>query len=225
MALNNSPNYPPIGDGPYLIDRQWCMGDSLPFINTNFDIFDNRILTLSSTFVKQISAGDNITVTPTLTSNIIRISNTIPPAILQVQYALNPNAPTTSSSAGAPNSKPTTTNGIEILTKNITPRLNNSFIKIYVNAHVSNTSGGAIIALFKDSDSNALATSTIATNPTIANNITLTCIDTVTSLTEVSYKVRLYTNGSGNVALNRENFSNSRGSTFKSYLTLEEFRS
>lgn len=54
MALNTDPTYPPAGfpnTGPYLIDKEWCMGDSLNVINANFDIYDQRTLSLSSQLI------------------------------------------------------------------------------------------------------------------------------------------------------------------------------
>jgi hypothetical protein len=225
MALNPSPNFPPIGVGPYLIDRQWCMGDSLSYINENFRIFDDRTLTLSSTFVKQISAGQNITVTSTLTSNVIAISNTIVPAIVQVQYHVQAGSPNTTDASAPAIIAPTSASGALILEKAITPKFNNSFIRVDVSAHVSNQTpaGGAVIALFKDSGTNAIATSVLTTAD--ANNIRLQYIETVSSMTPITYRVRMYTNGSGNLFLNRDYpTTNTRGDTFKSYLTLEEFR-
>ena len=116
MPLNPSPNYPPIGPGPFKIDRQWCMGDSLPYINDNFKTFDDRTLELSSTFIKTLSAGSNITITPTLTGNIVAISNTIVPAIYQAKYVRNTSSPQTTDTIGNSNTRPTNSTGIQILT-------------------------------------------------------------------------------------------------------------
>jgi hypothetical protein len=58
MALNTDPTFPPSGPPPYRIDEEWCIGDSLPYINQNFSIFDNRTLQLSST-VNALSAATN----------------------------------------------------------------------------------------------------------------------------------------------------------------------
>lgn len=46
MALNTSTSFPPIGPGPYRIDREWCIGDSLNYININSTIFDSRTIDL-----------------------------------------------------------------------------------------------------------------------------------------------------------------------------------
>lgn len=48
MALNTDPNFPPGGSAPYQIDREWCLGDSLTYINLNSANFDSRIETLST---------------------------------------------------------------------------------------------------------------------------------------------------------------------------------
>jgi hypothetical protein len=48
MALNNSAVFPPIGNAPYRINREWCIGDSLGYINANSENFDNRIITLET---------------------------------------------------------------------------------------------------------------------------------------------------------------------------------
>jgi len=59
MALNNDPNFPPSGNPPYAIDREWCLGDSLVFMNRNFANFDSRIITLSSTTANQFITQTN----------------------------------------------------------------------------------------------------------------------------------------------------------------------
>jgi hypothetical protein len=46
MALNNDSNFPPVGPAPYRINREWCVGDSLGYINTNAENFDNRLISL-----------------------------------------------------------------------------------------------------------------------------------------------------------------------------------
>ena len=43
MALNIDPTFPPSGSAPYQIDREWCLGDSLTYINLNSQNFDTRI--------------------------------------------------------------------------------------------------------------------------------------------------------------------------------------
>jgi hypothetical protein len=53
MPLNTDPNFPPFGNPPYAIDREWCLGDSLFYLNRNFEFFDTKILTLSTTFPVQ----------------------------------------------------------------------------------------------------------------------------------------------------------------------------
>jgi hypothetical protein len=223
MALNPSPNYPPIGDGPYKIDRQWCMGDSLPFINENFKIFDDRILALSSTFVKQISGGNNITVTPTLTSNIIAISNTTSPAIVQVQYVVNTSGQTTIAQLPATGSVPPGA-GTAILTKSITPILNNGVIRINASAIISNQTpaNGAAIVLWKISTPTDIPLATTAVTTTESQNLSITYYDTITTTT--TYRIDMYTYNGGQVALNRDSWTKSRGGTFRSYLTLEEIR-
>lgn len=225
MALNPSPNYPPIGVGPYKIDRQWCMGDSLPFINENFRIFDERTLTLSSTFIKTISAGPNITVTPTLTSNIIAISNTVAPSLYQVKYSRNTGTATTTDAIGNSNSRPVNSSGVQILTQQITPIVVNNVIRVNVVATAANTfnQGGVVIALFKDSGTQALAsTATIGNGQ---NNITLTYYDPVISLTPVNYYVRMYAHtAGGTVRLNRAGDLGiyTYGGSLVTYITLEE---
>jgi hypothetical protein len=221
MALNPSPNYPPTGEGPYKIDRQWCMGDSLPFINENFKIFDDRTLALSSTFVKQISAGKNITVTPTLTSNIIAISNTIEPKIIQVQY--NQNTGTPFSTVTLPSDKNVSpTGGIQILSKAITPILaSNNIIRVSAYVTISNQvpAGGAGIVLFKGST--AIATAVLLTTQHV-QNLSLLYYDTTPSA--ATYNVEMFTYSGGTAILNRDTYSFSRGGTLRTYLTLEEIR-
>jgi hypothetical protein len=58
MALfgdNTTPFPPPIGNAPYFVSREWCMGDSLSIFNTNFQNFDTRIENLDTTLL-QLSA-------------------------------------------------------------------------------------------------------------------------------------------------------------------------
>jgi hypothetical protein len=56
MPLNTDPNFPPSGNAPYAINREWCMGDSLGYMNANFDNFDTRINTVSTNFVSLSSS-------------------------------------------------------------------------------------------------------------------------------------------------------------------------
>lgn len=227
MPLNPSPNYPPIGQGPYKIDRQWCMGDSLPYINENFRIFTDRTETLSATYIKTLSAGPNITITPTATGNIVAISNTVVPAVYQVKYVRNTGTAQTTDAVGNSNSRPTNATGVQILTQQITPIQIGSVIRINVLATVANTflQGGAVVALFKDSGTQAIAaTTTIGTG---INNISLTYYDPVIALTPVNYYVRLYAHtAGGTVKLNRAgdlgNYS--YGGALVTYLTVEEIR-
>lgn len=64
MPLNTDPNFPPSGNAPYAINREWCMGDSLGYMNANFDNFDTRINTVS-TYATNLSGflSDNQTAT------------------------------------------------------------------------------------------------------------------------------------------------------------------
>jgi hypothetical protein len=48
MALNNDTNFPPSGPAPYRINREWCVGDSLGYINTNAENFDTRLNNLEN---------------------------------------------------------------------------------------------------------------------------------------------------------------------------------
>jgi hypothetical protein len=56
MALNTDPNFPPSGNPPYAINREWCLGDSLFFLNRNFENFDSRIDSLSSNTNSRITS-------------------------------------------------------------------------------------------------------------------------------------------------------------------------
>lgn len=50
MAVNTDQNFPPQGPAPYRIDRSWCLGDSLAYLNANTNNFDSRIDNLSAVF-------------------------------------------------------------------------------------------------------------------------------------------------------------------------------
>lgn len=58
---------------PLAIDREWCLGDSLFFLNRNIDVIDNRIVTLN-TAVTTISSAAQAQTTQinSLTSEIIQ---------------------------------------------------------------------------------------------------------------------------------------------------------
>jgi len=64
MPLNTDPVFPPSGNPPYRINREWCIGDSLAYMNANFENFDNRILSLSSQSVQNLNTFRN-QITPT----------------------------------------------------------------------------------------------------------------------------------------------------------------
>jgi hypothetical protein len=72
MPLNTDPNFPPFGNPPYAIDREWCLGDSLFYLNRNFDFFDTKILTLSSAFpVQANNIASNAVTTPKLAAGAV----------------------------------------------------------------------------------------------------------------------------------------------------------
>jgi len=48
MALNTDINMPPVGPPLYRIYQEWCMGDSLQYININFDYIDQTLINLST---------------------------------------------------------------------------------------------------------------------------------------------------------------------------------
>ena len=48
MALNTDINMPPVGPPLYRIYQEWCMGDSLQYININFDYIDQTLIDLST---------------------------------------------------------------------------------------------------------------------------------------------------------------------------------
>jgi hypothetical protein len=73
MALINDPNISTAATGigtttapPYAINREWCLGDSLFFINTNFSNIDNRISSAVFTTGNQTING-----TKTFSSQIV----------------------------------------------------------------------------------------------------------------------------------------------------------
>jgi hypothetical protein len=55
MAVNTDQNFPPGGSAPYRIDRSWCLGDSLAYINANTSNFDSRIDNLSGIFTTRFN--------------------------------------------------------------------------------------------------------------------------------------------------------------------------
>jgi hypothetical protein len=76
MALINDPNVSTAATGitittapPYEINREWCLGDSLFFINKNFDNIDTRVRNLSTTTT---TTNNNIT---SLSSSVVFTNN------------------------------------------------------------------------------------------------------------------------------------------------------
>jgi len=55
MAVNITTTFPPGGVAPYRIDRSWCLGDSLAYINANTFNFDSRIDNLSGIFTTRFN--------------------------------------------------------------------------------------------------------------------------------------------------------------------------
>jgi len=62
------------------IDRNECIGNSLPKINENFELLDNQICELSALYsfpqVSKIVAGSNITISPSSGTGIVTINST-----------------------------------------------------------------------------------------------------------------------------------------------------
>jgi len=77
MALNTDSSFPPGGSAPYRISREWCIGDSLTFINLNSENFDSRIETVSSLVlaVSSYAVGLSARSTPTVTLNFNNRTN------------------------------------------------------------------------------------------------------------------------------------------------------
>lgn len=69
---------PPI-TGPWYIDREDCIGDSLTFINANTNFFASRVNTLSTLLLATSAFGQNLSGvnTPTLNLNFNSLTNTI----------------------------------------------------------------------------------------------------------------------------------------------------
>lgn len=42
LTLNTNTNFPPPGNPPYKLNREWCVGDSLGYINANTETFVNK---------------------------------------------------------------------------------------------------------------------------------------------------------------------------------------
>ena len=80
MALYYDSNFPPGGNAPWAIDKSWCLGDSLPYLNGNFANFDTRI-NGNTTALAAASATLN-TNTASTSSTIITTLSTVPYARL-----------------------------------------------------------------------------------------------------------------------------------------------
>jgi hypothetical protein len=141
MAVNTNPNFPPTGLPPYSINRNWCMGDSLDYINANTVNFDTRLDSLST----------NITRTGTVVQSVHTTYNDLTSTSLIM---------TVGNVDGTPYSDafPTKGEGIPILEATITPIYANSIIRVRANVFsVSKSNLGmfsSVAALFKTDLSN-----------------------------------------------------------------------
>lgn len=194
------------------IAAEECMGDSLFKINNNNFQADNAIGVLET----------NIN---TLSGNLFTLSNQPKGVILQSTYFKNTG---TASTTNVQTTLPTTATGVEILSATITPVLDNSIVKVagLVTSSNATTVGGTVLGIFKNSGTNAVAT--FVTNGTYSSNTMNTSFmyyDTMSSLTPVTYKVRMYNryNG-GEVHLNRSSVYDSYSNTLASYITIDEIR-
>lgn len=89
MALNYSTSMPPAGDGPYAIDRNWCLGDSLVYINANSKNFDTRI-DANTTALASASATLNTTIASTSSITTASIPSRLSVAKAWACYSLLP---------------------------------------------------------------------------------------------------------------------------------------
>jgi hypothetical protein len=60
LSLNTNSSFPPPGNPPYRINREWCVGDSLGYINANTESFVNAFNTLENSVVGQNGSVTNI---------------------------------------------------------------------------------------------------------------------------------------------------------------------
>lgn len=206
MAFVFTPTCP--GTGPWYIDREDCIGDSLVYINANTGYLDCKVNSLSSE----------------LTTGLISLSSQPRGVTLQSIFFKNAG---TASTNNVQTTLPTTATGVEILSATITPVFSDSIVKVagLVTSSNTNGTGGTVLGIFKDSGTNAVAT--FVTDGTYSSNTMNTSFmyyDTISSLTPVTYKVRMYVQQSGTVYLNRSNVSNSYSDTLASYITIDEIR-
>jgi hypothetical protein len=80
IVINNDSNFPPSNVGPYRIDRTWCLGDSLPYLNGNTVIFPNEINDLGTALAS--TSASLITNIASASSSTINSLSTVPYARL-----------------------------------------------------------------------------------------------------------------------------------------------
>lgn len=126
------------------------------------------------------------------------------------------------------NTIPQNTEGTEFMTLAFTPKSASNKLKITVNSCPTTNYASAtyvILALFQDSNANALAT-TFGVNPGTTNpaNLTLVHYMTAGTTSATTFRVRIGTSTASTVTLNGQSGTGIFGGTCSSSITIEEFQ-
>jgi microcystin-dependent protein len=94
MALNNDPNFPPLGPAPYFINREWCIGDSLTILNNNANNFDTRIENLN-TLIGTLTAALNVAIAEAVPVGAVQsfVQSSPPTGWISCEGVIVPNGP------------------------------------------------------------------------------------------------------------------------------------
>ena len=149
--------------------------------------------------------------------------------VLQVQGVMNGEVDTTTSTIPSDNTIPQNTEGKEAFTLAITPSNSNNklLIHAFVGAISNNTNNRrGIIALFKDSVANALASSyaDYQAAGTGEQGLDLTHFMTAGTTSEITFRIRFASDGSGTTTLNGSSGGRLHGGVLATGMTITEIQ-
>lgn len=226
MALNNNTNFPPSGPAPYRIDRTWCLGDSLPYLNANFTNFDTRI-DANTTAIAAASATLNTTIASTSAATIIQAQ---PAGCILQTFSVTTDATTSiSNTYSVGSTKPQYNANNIILSQPITTTGNSNKILIQALVSGGNTSGtGAqnyVVALFNTTAGDAIA-SQIYYESNVGSTYPFTFLHTPGTAGTYTYRLGVGATSSGPFNLNsRFNITNSNlGGLHISSMLIQEIK-
>jgi hypothetical protein len=144
-------------------------------------------------------------------------------AVLQVVNFQTGAMSTTTATIPRDDTIPQNTEGAEILSASITPKSSSNKLKITVIVQCSNSGNSTVtVALFKDSDANAIATGYGYCN-SLPNCIIFTHYMTASTASQIDFSVRAAGNGA-TTTFNGHSGTRTYGGTMASSITIEEIQ-